>query len=63
MFKNKLMSRKAWGVGHNAALMQAHFMALLHNLLTVLLARMEQIGFPEKKVHERTAQRRAAVYL
>lgn len=59
VFKNKLMSRKAWGVGHNAALMQAHFMALLHNLLTVLLARMEQIGFAEKKVHVRTAQRRA----
>lgn len=60
VFKNKLKSRKAWGVGDNAALLQAHFMALLHNLLTVLLARMEQIGFNEKKVIERTAQRLAA---
>jgi len=32
--------------------------ALLHNLMTVLLHRMEQIGFDEKKVTLRIARRR-----
>ncbi len=60
VFKNKFRGRKAWGVGDNPALMQAHFMALLHNLLTVLLARMEQIGTPDQKVLDKAEKRRAA---
>jgi hypothetical protein len=56
VFKNKLKVRKAWGGGEISALTQAHFVALLHNLLTVLLARMEQIGIPEQKLEDR-AQR------
>jgi hypothetical protein len=55
--KNKLKVRKAWGVGQTPVLMQAHFLALLHNLLTVLLARMEGIGWPEQKVRDRAAAR------
>jgi hypothetical protein len=50
VFKNKLMVTKAWGVGDTAATMQAHFVALLHNLLTVLLARLERTGVQERKV-------------
>lgn len=60
VFKNKFLSSKAWGVGDTPALMQAHFMALLHNLLTVLLARMEHIGIPDQKVLDKTEKRRAA---
>lgn len=61
VFKNKLKGRKAWGVGATPALMQAHFMALLHNLLTVLLARLEDLGCAEEKVSTRAAARLAAV--
>jgi hypothetical protein len=50
VFKNKLKSQKAWAVGENAALVQGHFMALLHNLLTVLLARLEDHGLHELKL-------------
>lgn len=50
VFKNKLKARKSWAVGVTAALIQAHFMALLHNLLTVLLARLEDIGLSEQKL-------------
>ena len=60
VFKNKFLGSKAWGVGDTPALMQAHFMALLHNLLTVLLARMEHIGIPDQKVLDKTEKRRAA---
>jgi hypothetical protein len=60
VFKNKFMGSKAWGVGDTPALMQAHFMALLHNLLTVLLASMEHIGIPDQKVLDKTEKRRAA---
>jgi hypothetical protein len=49
-FKNKFNGRKAWGVGDKPALMQAHFMALLHNLLTVFFALMESVGNPNQKV-------------
>ena len=59
VFKNKFKGRKAWGVGDTPALMQAHFMALLHNLLTVLLARMEHIGTPDQKVLDKAEKRRA----
>jgi hypothetical protein len=60
VFKNKFRGRKAWGVGETSARMQGHFMALLHNLLTVLLARMEKIDTPDKKVIDRVVARRAA---
>lgn len=60
VFKNKLKGRKAWGVGDTPVVMQAHFMALLHNLLTVLMARMENIGTPDQKVLDKTEKRRAA---
>lgn len=59
VFKNKFKGRKAWGVGDTAAVMQAHFMALLHNLLTVFMARMESIGIPDQKVLDKTAKRLA----
>ncbi len=59
VFKNRFKASKAWGVGDNATVMQAHFMALLHNLLTVLLARMEHIGTPDQKVLDKTEKRRA----
>lgn len=58
VFKNKLMVTKAWGVGDTAATMQAHFVALLHNLLTVLLARLEHTGLTEQKVFRKQADRR-----
>jgi hypothetical protein len=61
VFKNKLKSRKAWGVGPTPALMHGHFMALLHNLLTVLLARLEDLGCPEEKITTRKAARTAAL--
>lgn len=60
VFKNKFKGHKAWGVGDKPVLMQAHFMALLHNLLTVLLARMERIGAPDQKVLDKAEKRRAA---
>ena len=50
VFKNKLRVGKAWSNGPTAAVMQGHFMALLHNLLTVLLATLEKIGLHESKV-------------
>jgi hypothetical protein len=53
VFKNKLRVAKAWSNGATAAMMQGHFMALLHNLLTVLLASLEAIGLRESKVDER----------
>lgn len=58
VFKNKFMVTKAWGVGDNAATMQAHFVALLHNLLTVLLARLEHTGLREQKVIDKQQRRR-----
>ncbi len=61
VFKNKFKGTKSWGVGDTPALMQAHFMALLHNLLSVLLGRMEHIDTPDQKVVDKTAKRRAAV--
>ena len=58
VFKNKLKSTKAWAVGDTSALIQAHFIALLHNLLTVLLARLEDSGLREQKLHPGTIKRR-----
>ena len=40
--------------------MQGHLMALLHNLLTLLLAKLEDSGLGEEKVYERRAARRRA---
>lgn len=58
VFKNKFRVRKAWSNGPVAALMQGHFMALLHNLLTVLLVALESAGVTEKKVLDRRAAAR-----
>ncbi len=41
--------------------MQAHFVALLHNLLTLLLARLEQTGIGETKVTKPPQQRREKI--
>jgi len=57
VFKNKLRVRKAWATGRTAATMQAHFVALLFNLLTVLLSTQEKAGIRERKVHRRQKQR------
>lgn len=58
VFKNKLKVRKAWGSGKTCAIMQAHFVALLHNLLTLLLARLEKTGLEQRAVTARRARRR-----
>jgi len=57
VFKNKLKVRKAWGTGETSATTQAHFVALLHNLLTLLLAQFNKIGFPQNAVETRAAKR------
>ena len=57
VFKNKLRAKKAWAVGHTASQMQSHFLALLHNLLTVLLGRLEELGLREDKVASKNSQR------
>jgi hypothetical protein len=61
VFKNKLKEQKAWACGPVAAKTQAHFMALLHNLLALLLAQLENQGIREKKVEERAKHRREAI--
>jgi len=57
VFKNKLKVRKAWGSGETCAMTQAHFVALLHNLLTLLLARLEKTGLQQNAVEKRAAKR------
>lgn len=57
VFKNKLHQRKAWATGPTAAHTQAHFIALTHNLLTILLSDLEAIGVPATKVHARARER------
>jgi len=57
VFKNKLKVRKAWGSGETCAMTQAHFVALLHNLLTLLLARLEKTGLKQNAVEQRVAMR------
>lgn len=59
VFKNKLHQQKAWATGATAAHMQAHFIALTHNLLTILLYQLEQAGIRETKIDERNAAQRA----
>jgi hypothetical protein len=53
VFKNKFKVRKAWGTGETSATMQAHFVALLHNLLTLLLANLEKTGLEQNAVIKR----------
>ena len=60
VFKNKLHQQKAWANGKTAAHLQAHFCALTHNLLTLLLATLEQAGISERKVEKKQAARRQA---
>lgn len=60
VFKNKLHQQKAWANGEVAAHAQAHLTALTHNLLTILLATLEQAGIREQKVEQQQAVRRAA---
>ena len=60
VFKNKLHQQKAWANGATAATTQAHLTALAHNLLTLLLATLEQAGLSEKKIERvQTARRNA----
>jgi len=60
VFKNKLHQQKAWANGATALHTQAHFTALTHNLLTLLLATLEQLGLREQKVERQQAARWAA---
>jgi len=59
VFKNKLKEQKAWAVGESATLIQSHLIALVHNLLTLFLARLEKSGIREEKVEKRIAERNA----
>ena len=58
--KNKLHQQKAWANGDTAAHTQAHFIALAHNLLTILLATLERAGVRELKIEKKQAARRKA---
>jgi hypothetical protein len=60
VLKNKLHQQKAWANGPTAAHTQAHFCALTHNLLTLLLATLEHAGIREEKTARRQAARRDA---
>ena len=55
--KNKLHQQKAWANGDTVAHLQAHCIALTHNLLTILLATLEQAGVRERKVERKQAAR------
>jgi hypothetical protein len=55
VFKNKLHQQKAWANGATAAHTQAHLTALTYNLLTLLLASLEQAGVTERKVERKQA--------
>lgn len=59
VFKNKLLEQKAWANGATAHLCQAHFIALLYNLLVLLQARLEKSGIYELKVERKAARRQA----
>ena len=60
VFKNKLHQQKAWANGATAAHTQAHFTALAHNLLTLLLVTLERDGISEQKIMRVQAARRTA---
>lgn len=59
VFKNKLLEQKAWANGSTAHLCQAHFIALLYNLLVLLQARLEEAGIYELKIERKAARRKA----
>lgn len=59
VFKNKLFEQKAWANGRTAHWCQAHFVALLYNLLILLQAKLEGIGIYERKVESKAAKRAA----
>jgi len=59
VFKNKLKEQKAWAVGDSATLIQSHLIALVRNLPTLFLARLEKRGIREEKVEKRIAERNA----
>src|SRR6266700_1895426 len=61
VYKNKLHQQKAWANGPLAAQAQAHLIALTHNLLTILLATLEQAGVAETKIERRQAESRKQV--
>ncbi len=58
--KNKLHQQKAWANVDTATQLQAHAIALTHNLLTLLLANLEQAGIREVKIERKQAARRKA---
>jgi len=60
VFKNKFHQQKAWANGAVAARTQAHLTALVHNLLTILLASLELAGIREQKIERQQAARTAA---
>lgn len=56
--KNRLHLQKAWADGEIASLIQAHFAALTHNLLTLLLSALEDLGVHESKLdHPRSLRK------
>lgn len=59
VFKNKLFEQKAWANGRTALLCQAHFVALVYNLLILLQAKLENFGIYERKVQDKAAKRAA----
>jgi len=61
VFKNKLHQQKAWANGATAARTQSHLTALTHNLLTLLLATLEQASIREQKVEREHTTRQDAL--
>lgn len=57
VFKNKFHQRKAWANGAVAASTQAHLTALTHNLLSMFLVTLEQVGVREQKIERQQADR------
>jgi hypothetical protein len=55
--KNKLHQQKAWATGAVAAHMQAHCIALTHNLLTVMLTSLASAGITEGNVARKQTER------
>lgn len=50
--KNRLRRQKAWANGEIASSIPAHFAALTHNLLTLLLSTLEDAGLRESKLDQ-----------
>ena len=57
VYKNKLHVQKAWANGETAALIQAHLIALAHNLLTILLRTLEKAGLADNKILKKQRNR------